>query len=199
MSYPENVSPYQSDIKKLISNHNQRLQKLKEKQALEGLDTSPQVLIEIEDIERKIGELEAELKSLDKQLIPDFTMGTRHIRGSIEFAADNNLGLGIKIGGKYYDWPLTVVSSAWGPSFKSKEEVKSGWLFSDPPGWTPNALVFFKIHISNDGNGYIHIASFANPEHVVWIETGVGFKRQEKFCWDNPKIQRTAIWDFNWK
>ncbi len=36
---------------KLLINHKRRLQKLKEKQALRGLDTPADVLIEIEDYE----------------------------------------------------------------------------------------------------------------------------------------------------
>ncbi len=37
----------QDDIKNLIRNHNRRLQKLKEQQALHGLDAPPKILLEI--------------------------------------------------------------------------------------------------------------------------------------------------------
>jgi hypothetical protein len=53
--------PHQDDIKNLIRNHNRRLQKLKERKALEGLNTSPEILIEIEDIEDEVTNLEKEL------------------------------------------------------------------------------------------------------------------------------------------
>lgn len=52
----------QTHLQTLITNHTRRLQKLKEQQALTGFRTDPAVLIEIEDIE-------AELKSLQKELV----------------------------------------------------------------------------------------------------------------------------------
>ena len=39
-----------ADIKKLIELDTRRLQKLKEQQALKGINTPPEVLIEIEDV-----------------------------------------------------------------------------------------------------------------------------------------------------
>jgi hypothetical protein len=53
------------DIKKLISNHSRSLQKLKERQALEGLATPPHILIEIEDTEEKIKNLQKELNQIE--------------------------------------------------------------------------------------------------------------------------------------
>ncbi len=53
---------HQDDIRKLITNYTQRLQKLKEQQALYGIDTAPHILLEIEDIEAKIKQLQIELK-----------------------------------------------------------------------------------------------------------------------------------------
>lgn len=50
-----------SDIKRLIEAHTKRLQKLKEQQAIEGTSCPPKVLIEIEDIEKKLAELKAKL------------------------------------------------------------------------------------------------------------------------------------------
>jgi hypothetical protein len=55
----------QDDIKKLITNHQRRLQKLKELQALQGLSIDPKILIEIEDIETEVKELQTELKELE--------------------------------------------------------------------------------------------------------------------------------------
>jgi hypothetical protein len=49
---------HQDDIKKLISHHSRRLQKLKEQQALEGISVDPKILIEIEDIEAQIDKLQ---------------------------------------------------------------------------------------------------------------------------------------------
>lgn len=45
------------DIKNLITNHQRRLQKLKEMQALHGHSVDPKILIEIEDIETRLEEL----------------------------------------------------------------------------------------------------------------------------------------------
>ncbi len=49
------------DIKKLLKNNSRRLQKLKEKQSLEGMDAAPKTLMEIEDIEAEIESLQIEL------------------------------------------------------------------------------------------------------------------------------------------
>jgi len=54
----------ESDIKNLIINHSKRLQKLKEEQAHKGYDTPPQILIEIEEIEEKIGQLQKSLPEI---------------------------------------------------------------------------------------------------------------------------------------
>lgn len=60
------------DLKKLITNHRRRLQKLKERQALEGLSVDPTVLIEIEDIEARLLELQRDLTSLERDHHRDF-------------------------------------------------------------------------------------------------------------------------------
>ena len=52
-----------TDIQKLIVNYERRLQILKEKEALTGLNTSPETLIEIEDIETRLDELQAALRT----------------------------------------------------------------------------------------------------------------------------------------
>ncbi|MBI1876779.1 MAG: hypothetical protein HYR94_00810 [Chloroflexi bacterium] len=52
------------DLKKLVQNHTRRLLKLREQQALLGLDTPPNVLIEMEDIEARLEELQRELEHL---------------------------------------------------------------------------------------------------------------------------------------
>jgi hypothetical protein len=49
------------NIQKLIFNHNRRLQVLKEQQALRGIGTPPEVILEIEDIEAAIQQLQTQL------------------------------------------------------------------------------------------------------------------------------------------
>ncbi len=61
---------HRNNIKRLITNYNRRLQKLKEKQALQGIDVDPDVVIEIEDIEVEIEKLQAELKEIDSRAEP---------------------------------------------------------------------------------------------------------------------------------
>jgi sRNA-binding carbon storage regulator CsrA len=58
----------EDDIRNLVTHDSRRLQKLKEKQAKFGINTPPEILIEIEDIEAKISEAEADLKSLEVSL-----------------------------------------------------------------------------------------------------------------------------------
>ncbi len=59
----------QNDIKKLIVTYNRRLQKLKEQKAKFGINTPPEILIEI-DIELEIAELKTKLRALDNQPQP---------------------------------------------------------------------------------------------------------------------------------
>lgn len=59
--------PNKENLRSLILKNNRRLQKLKEKQALQGLDAAPQMLIEIEDIEATIEQLQEELKTLEDE------------------------------------------------------------------------------------------------------------------------------------
>ncbi|MBE7556062.1 MAG: tetratricopeptide repeat protein [Anaerolineales bacterium] len=54
---------HQDDIRKLITNHNRRLQILKEQQALQGISTDPEILLEIEDIGAKIAQLQSQLET----------------------------------------------------------------------------------------------------------------------------------------
>jgi len=49
-------------LRTLIDNHRQRLEKLKERQALQGIETPPDVLIEIDKIEGELDKLEAQLE-----------------------------------------------------------------------------------------------------------------------------------------
>jgi formylglycine-generating enzyme required for sulfatase activity len=54
----------QDDLRQLISNHQRRLQKLKEQQALMGMHTPPYISIEIEDTEAELNRLSDELAGL---------------------------------------------------------------------------------------------------------------------------------------
>ncbi len=71
------------NIEKLIVNHNRRLQKLREEQALRGLDTPPHILTEIEDIESALEELQMLLKEnsgFDKEsprVLPELAENTK--------------------------------------------------------------------------------------------------------------------------
>ncbi len=53
--------PTQSDLQKLISRKQRRLQKLKEQEAIYGINTPPEVLIQIEDLEEELKQLQAQL------------------------------------------------------------------------------------------------------------------------------------------
>jgi hypothetical protein len=57
------------DIQKLIINHTRRLQKLEERQALEGISVDPAVSIEIEDIRTKIDSLKTELQAVKSETV----------------------------------------------------------------------------------------------------------------------------------
>lgn len=57
--------PSKTDLQNLIMTHHRRLQKLKEQQALSGRSTEPEILIEIEDIEKALAELQGELEGDD--------------------------------------------------------------------------------------------------------------------------------------
>ena len=57
----------QDDIKKLIITNQRRLQLLKEKQAIKGVDVEPAVIIEIEDIEAEIEKLQTELTAIESR------------------------------------------------------------------------------------------------------------------------------------
>ena len=51
------------NIQRLIVLYNRRLQKLREQEALRGISTPPEILIEIEDLEKKLAGLQTELKT----------------------------------------------------------------------------------------------------------------------------------------
>lgn len=85
----------QDELKKQIINHQRRLSKLKEKQALKGINADVDLPIEIEDIETEIEQLQAELKTLPETIIataqlnnfPPTPRGSIWVVGSIAVAA----------------------------------------------------------------------------------------------------------------
>ena len=58
----------QDNVINVIRNHNRRLQKLKEQQALYGIETPPRVSLEIEDIEGELEQLQTELKEIENDV-----------------------------------------------------------------------------------------------------------------------------------
>jgi hypothetical protein len=57
----------QENIKRILINYSGRLQILQEKDALQGLDTPPHILMEIEELKIIIEQLQAELKQLEME------------------------------------------------------------------------------------------------------------------------------------
>lgn len=110
-----------------------------------------------------------------------------------ELVAANDLGYGITLGGFYKDIALSVVATEW--TLYGQTLVRSGWLFI--PQWTANhALAFFKIHVQEDGTGYIHIVDAAAPAHSIHLLTSSGDMLQGEFHFrDHP----ATIWTFTWR
>lgn len=65
--------PRQEDIQKLIELYNRRLQKLREQEALKGINAPPEILIEIKDIEDKLTGLQVELETTFAQSVSPLT------------------------------------------------------------------------------------------------------------------------------
>jgi hypothetical protein len=73
--------------------------------------------------------------------------------------------------------------------------MRSGWLFA-PQFTHSHAVAFFKLHVQDEGSGYIHILAASDPNHTIWLTTAAGFKKEGQFHYtDHPM----AIWPFNWK
>ncbi|GIK41626.1 MAG: hypothetical protein BroJett011_54590 [Chloroflexota bacterium] len=58
--------PHEDDLKKLIFNHQRRLQILEEQSALEGMSADPKILLEIDEIKSKVQGLHEELGKISK-------------------------------------------------------------------------------------------------------------------------------------
>lgn len=61
-----NFGQHKEKIKRLIDIHSRRLQSLEEQKAFEGLSADPKIVMEIEDIKRKIEELQTELETIER-------------------------------------------------------------------------------------------------------------------------------------
>lgn len=106
---------------------------------------------------------------------------------------NNDLGYGVKIGGEYQGHTLEAVALGW--SEYGEGWVKSGWLYISP--WSQClAITFFKVHLVQDGTGYVHINDASYPIHSIWLETSAGFRKTGDFHYLNKS---TTVWDFKWK
>lgn len=109
------------------------------------------------------------------------------------FAPDNDLGHGISLGGTYRGIPLQISATAWAEYGSGL--VRSGWLFV-PQLTESHAVAFFKLHLSSNGQGYIHLVDVANPVHNIWITTRTGFRQEKEFHFLGYP---TDVWEFSWK
>lgn len=102
------------------------------------------------------------------------------------------LGFGVTIGGKRDDVTFGVIATQWLDHVTSGTRVKSGWLYiaEETIG---HAIAFFKLHVYNNNNGYIHIVDVAHPAHIIWLSTETGFYREKEFHFVE---HRTDIWRF---
>lgn len=60
----------QTDLRKLLDLYSRRLQKLKEQEAIKGIDTPPQTLLEIEDLQAKIEILQEMADGVNSDSLP---------------------------------------------------------------------------------------------------------------------------------
>lgn len=114
--------------------------------------------------------------------------------GSAAFIlADSDLGYGLRLGGMYQNSSLRLVASPW--TEYANGWVRSGWLFA--PSWKVNhAVSFFKLHISSDGNGFIHLLGASEPDHTLRFTSEAGFNREEAFHY---QTHPAAFWRFVWR
>jgi hypothetical protein len=107
---------------------------------------------------------------------------------------NNHLGHGITLGGLYRDIPLQLAAIDWA-EYGPLVQVRSGWLFIAQ--WTEShAIAFFKIQVSYQGAGYIHLVDVAHPKHTIWLKTATGYYREQEFHWSSSA---TDLWEFTWK
>jgi hypothetical protein len=114
--------------------------------------------------------------------------------GATAVLPDTHLGRGIHLGGSYRDYELKIVAADW-VEYGVASWVRSGWLFV--PQWTTSlAITFFKIHIVENGQGYIHLVDAAEPPHFIWLKTDAGFHMEKGFHY---AAHVADLWEFTWK
>lgn len=117
----------------------------------------------------------------------------------LESVENGDLGEGITIGGLYRDLPLRLVATDW-RRWRDTGRVKSGWLYCPAYSGIGHAVAFFKIHLGDDGNGYIHILDASHPSHTIWARTETDYRYEKRFGWNESSgVQRTDLWRFRWK
>ncbi len=109
----------------------------------------------------------------------------------------NHLGYGITLGGMYQGVPLKVAAIEWA-EYGTGGKVRSGWLYV-PQLTAGHSVAFFKVHIRDDGTGYIHLVDVASPVHPIWLETRVGYRNEQYFHYDNVGAKAFDWWNFNWE
>lgn len=82
------------DIKKLVAEYQRRLHKLKLQEARFGINTPPETLTEIEDIEAKIKRLQRELKTLS---VGDTIWVTICVEGDLSSLLEERKSLAIAV------------------------------------------------------------------------------------------------------
>lgn len=120
-------------------------------------------------------------------------------KSGVRQTPNNDLGYGVEMGGTYKNATLELVSSEWA-KYSDFSWVKSGWLYAGVHSGLSHAVAFFKVHLYDDGRGYVHILDSSNPVHAIWFTTKTGFQQEETFCWSiDPNVQKAALWEFSWK
>ena len=119
---------------------------------------------------------------------------TREYYSIVSVLSDNSIGKGISIGGKYLGVSLRIVATEW-TDYGTNRQIRSGWLFI--PQWTANhAITFFKIHIYDNGTGYVHIVDTTDPAHPVYLTTSTGLRFEKSFHYlSHPG----DTWQFTWR
>lgn len=128
---------------------------------------------------------------------PETTVVTGIGRPLVSVLPDDSLGKGIHFGGTYQGIPLRIAATEW-TAYGRQREVRSGWTFI--PQWgASHAITFFKIHVYDVGEGYIHIVDVTEPAHPVYLATAAGTRQEMDFHYtENPSAVWGFIWDDRW-
>jgi hypothetical protein len=116
---------FMSPQEKLLAIHQRRLQKLQEQQAAYGLNTPPEILIEIEDIEAQIRQLQAGIKPAASADPPITQPGSAIYNINIQHASGLAIGDGAR-----------VDQSGAAPAQPEPAQVAPG----DPAAWNTGAI-----------------------------------------------------------